>query len=277
MAELVSVVAMTHNPRIFWNASAAADDDRAAVGTAFALAAEVVQSSRPDAVIVIGNDHLDHFGVDDAPAFAVGVSDRCAGPFWYEDEVMSLPSYDAPVATSLAEDLLYGAFESGFEPARCDATTIDHAFTIPLSVTLPDRSVPVVPLFTNTFVPPLPTTRRCHRYGELLAEVIRCRPAGERIAVVGSFNLSVDVGGPKMGRRDAEFDERTLALMEAGETDKLLDDLTPAELVGHGNSTAEFLNYHLTLGVVAGRRPDSVWYRQVEGWGGCPVVTWQLD
>jgi hypothetical protein len=65
--------------------------------------------------------------------------------------------------------------------------------------------------------------------------------------------------------------------MEAGDTDRLLDELNPAELVGHGNSTAEFLNYHLTLGVVAGRRPDSVWYRQVEGWGGCPVVTWQLD
>jgi len=277
VGELVGIVAMTHNPRIFWNADAASADDRVAVEEAFARAATTVQSTRPDAVIVVGNDHLDHFGVDDAPGFAVGVSERCSGPFWYEREVMSLPGYDAPVATSLAEDLLYGAFESGFEPARCDATTIDHAFTIPLSVTLPDLDVPVVPVFTNTFVPPLPTSRRCHAFGELLAAVIAGRPTGERIAVVGSFNLSVDVGGPRMGVRDTAFDERTLALMEAGDVERLLDDLVPAELVRHGNSTAEFLNYHLALGVVGDRRPDSVWYRQVDGWGGCPVVTWRLD
>ena len=277
MAELVSVVAMTHNPRIFWNADGAADDDRAAVAEAFDAARLTVERSRPDVVIVLGNDHLDQFSCDDAPGFSVGFGRRCAGPYWYEDEIMSLPGYDAPVHDRLAEELLGNAFEAGYEPARADAGALDHAFTIPLSVTLPDRTVPVVPIITNTFVPPVPTSRRCFGLGELVAATIAARDPHERVAVIGSFNLSVDVGGPRMGSRDREFDEHVLALMTAGDVDALVDGLPVPELVRHGNSTAEFLSYQATLGLIGDRQPTSVWYRLVEGWGGCPVVTWDLS
>ncbi len=273
MAQLASVVAMTHNPRIYWNAPAASDDDRAAVQAAFAAVRDVVQASRPDVVIAVGNDHLNQFSFDLMPPFAVGVSDAVDGPFWYEDEIMALPRFAAPNHRELAEHLLLGATELGVGVARCERFHVDHAFTVPLSVTMPD-GVPVVPLFTNTFGPPLPTNHTFFRLGQAVLDVIRARPATERIAVIGSFNLSVDVGGPCMGLRDEAFDHAVLQMIEAADVEHLVNDLPPARLVERGNSTAEFLNFQAVLGVVGERRPDLCWYRLVEGWGGCPVVAW---
>jgi hypothetical protein len=133
------------------------------------------------------------------PAFAVGVADRVTGPFWYEREIMRLPPHDAPGAPELAEEILYAGAETGVPLMRCESFQVDHAFTVPLSETLPAADVPVTPVFINTFGPPLPSSASCFALGRVIGEVIRGRPGAERIAVVGSFNLSVDVGGPHMG------------------------------------------------------------------------------
>jgi protocatechuate 4,5-dioxygenase, beta chain len=275
MGTLVTAVAMTHNPRIFWNASAAGEDDRAAVAAAFATAADAVADAAPDVVIALANDHLDQFGLDNLPAFAVGTAPEVAGPFWYEREIMHLPQYNGPGHPELAEDILWGLSEAGIGPSRCSAFRVDHAFTVPLSVTLAAGEIPVVPVFINTFVPPLPGAARCLDMGRALRQVIAGRPSGERVAVVASFNLSVDVGGPRMGRRHADFDQQVLTWISSGDVDHLVGELPPEQLVAHGNSTAEFLNYHGVLGIVADRKPDLVWYRLVEAWGGCPVVIWR--
>jgi protocatechuate 4,5-dioxygenase, beta chain len=274
MGTLVSVVAMTHNPRIFWNADAASDHDRAAVAEAFATAADTVRAARPDVVIAVANDHLHQFGLDNLPAFAVGTAAEVAGPYWYEREVMHLPEFSGAGQPELAEDVLWGLSEAGIGPSRCAAFRVDHAFTVPLSVVVPDAGIPVVPVFVNTFVPPLPGSGRCFAMGQALRQVIAARPEQERIAVVASFNLSVDVGGPAMGRRHEYFDEQVLSWIAGGEVDRMVRELTPERLVRYGNSTAEFLNYHGILGLVDDRKPDLVWYRLVEAWGGCPVVVW---
>lgn len=275
MGSLVAAVAMTHNPRIFWNADAAGPDDRAAVAGAFAQAAGVISDAAPDVVIAVANDHLHQFGLDNLPAFAVGTAAEVSGPFWYEREVMHLPGYRGAGHPGLAEDILRGLSQAGIGLSRCAALRVDHAFTVPLSVVLPGAAVPVVPVFVNTFVPPLPGPDRCLHLGQALRDVVAARPAGERVALVASFNLSVDVGGPGMGRRYPHFDEQVLGWIAGGEVDRLVGELTPEWLVAHGNSTAEFLNYHAVLGMVGDRRPDLVWYRQIEAWGGCPVVAWK--
>lgn len=274
MGRVVTAVAMTHNPRIFWNADGADIADRQAVEGAFAVARTAVEEARPDRVITVGNDHLDQFALTTTPSFAVGTSEHVVGPFWYEEAIMHLPGYRANGDRSLAEDILWGATESGIDVARCERFTVDHAFTVPLATVLPSQNIPVVPVFTNTFVPPLPKSCRYFELGATIKAVVASRPEQERIALVGSFNLSVDVGGPAMGKRHETFDQRVLQLIEAGDVDRLVNQLSPARLVAYGNSTAEFLNFHAVLGVLGEQRPDVVWYRLVEGWGGCPVVIW---
>ena len=63
------------------------------------------RAAKPDAIIAIGNDHLDNFFFDNQPAFAIASGPEVEGPFWYEAEVMHLPAYRARVQRELAEDL----------------------------------------------------------------------------------------------------------------------------------------------------------------------------
>lgn len=274
MARLVSTVAMTHNPRIFWNGPAATLEERDEVYGLFAEVRRRVAESRPDRLIVLGNDHFDNFFLDTMPQFCVGVAKRAEGPFWYEAEIMHIPSYRASVDVALAYDLLDTGVSAGIDFAQAGEFRLDHAFTVPLSVARPEQDLPIVPVFTNTFAYPLATPRRFVAVGHAIRELIRGRPSGERIAVIATFNLSVDVGGPKMGKRDAEFDREALELIAAGRAQDLLDRFPVERLIEAGNSTAEFLNYHAVLGVVNDRVPDLCEYRQIPAWGGCPIVVW---
>ncbi|MDR7455611.1 MAG: hypothetical protein QN137_14190, partial [Armatimonadota bacterium] len=91
--------------------------------------------------------------------------------------------------------------------------------------------------------------------------------------VIASFNLSLDVGGPRMGQRDEAFDRAVLELMRAGRVDDLLA-ITVERLYAAGNSTVEFLNYDMLLGVVGTRPPDLLEFHQVPAWGACPFAAW---
>ena len=276
MAQLVAAVAMTHNPRIFWNAAGADDAARAEVFGLFGELRRRLADSRPDRLIVVSNDHLDNFFLDTMPPFCVGVGDHAAGPFWYEAEVMHIPAYQARLDRALAEDLLDIGVRQRIDFAQAHEFTLDHAFCVPLSQLRPEADLPVVPVFTNVFAYPLPTERRFFDVGQAIKALVAGRPRGERIAVVSTFNLSVDVGGPKMGKRDADFDREALELIRAGRAEAILERLPVARMLQAGNSAPEFLNYCATLGVVEDRPPDLVEYRLVPAWGGCPAVFWRL-
>jgi protocatechuate 4,5-dioxygenase beta chain len=277
MGELVAAIAMTHNPRIFWNAGAADAHHSAEVFGLFAELRRRLAESRPDRLIVLSNDHLDNFFLDSMPPFCVGLGSHASGPFWYESEVMHIPAYRAELDPELAADLLEVGVESRIDFAQAHEFVLDHAFCVPLSQLRPEMDLPVVPVFTNVFAYPLPSERRYFEVGQAIRNLIRNRPRHERIAFVSTFNLSVDVGGPKMGQRDVDFDREALELMRAGRAEAILRRLPVERMVAAGNSTPEFLNYCATLGVVEERPPDFLEYRLVPGWGGCPAVSWNLS
>lgn len=277
MGALVAAVAMTHNPRIYWNREGADAQARREVAAIFSELRARVAAARPDRLIVVGNDHFDNFFLDNMPQFCVGVAPRAEGPFWYEAEVMHIPEYRAAVDEELADDLLELGARRHLDLSQTRELRLDHAFCVPLSVVRPERDLPIVPVFTNVFAYPLCEPRRFFELGQVLRELVRGRPSGERVAVVTTFNLSVDVGGPRMGTRDAELDNLALDLIRAGRADELLAQFTIERLVAAGNSTTEFLNYDAMLGVVEDRPPDFVEYRLVPGWGGVPAVAWSLD
>lgn len=277
MGSLVSVIAMTHNPRIFWNHQDADAESRRAVEHIFGELRRRLGEAQPDRLIVVSNDHFDNFFLDTMPQFCVGVAPWAEGPFWYEAEVMNIPRYRATVAVELAEHLLDLGARRRIDLAQAHEFRLDHAFCVPLSVVRPEADLPMVPLFTNVFAYPLPTERRFFEVGQVIKELVRERPRGERIAVVATFNLSVDVGGPKMGRRDDELDRLALDLIRAGQAEEILTRLPVERLIEAGNSTAEFLNYDTVLGLVEDRPPDYLEYRLVPAWGGVPAVAWSLD
>ena len=276
MAQIVSVIASTHNPRIFWNRDQANKDDLETLYATFAELRRRLAESRPDMIVGIANDHLDNFFFDNLPTFSIGTGPVAEGPFWYESEVMNLPHYKAPVRQDFAQYLLRNGIESGIQFSQVHAFKIDHAFTVPLSFVRPEEDLPIVPVMTNAFGYPIPVTRRWYELGQFLRRAIEAWPGNDRIAVVGSFNLTIDVGGPKMGKYNAEFSGWILDQMRAGNRDQIIDTLTVPRLIEEGNSTAEFLNYVTVLGVVETAPPSFIEHKPVRGVGTCPVAFWKM-
>ena len=196
-----------------------------------ACSAGSLDEAAPDAIVVVANDHLDNFFFDNLPSFAVATGPVAEGPFWYESEIMHLPSYRCAVHQELAQDFLRSGAENGIQFSQVHEFTIDHAFTLPLSYVRPEQDIPIVPIISNAFGYPIPNTRRWYALGELIGEVIRARPAGERIAVIGSFNLTVEVGGPKMGNYNQDFNRWVIEQMREGakDNDSGIPFRTPAD------------------------------------------------
>jgi 2,3-dihydroxyphenylpropionate 1,2-dioxygenase len=63
-----------------------------------------------------------------------------------------------------------------------------HTFATPFEYLIEKRNIPVVPFFTNVYLPPLPTAKRCAALGRAVAEVIKGRK--ERVAVIASGGMS---------------------------------------------------------------------------------------
>jgi len=277
MGTVVAAIATTHNPRIFWNRDAADAASRDAVHAVFEALRRRLAEARPDRLIVIGDDHLDTFFLDHVSPFCIGLAPRARGPMWYEAEIMQVPRYEAAVDVALAAHLLEAGIRANIDLAQAREFDLDHAFCVPLAILRPEADLPIVPVFTNLFVSPLPSPRRFYEVGALIHRAVRERPDDARVAVIASFNLSLDVGGPRMGQRDEAFDRTALELMRAGRVDDLLSRFTVERLYAAGNSTVEFLNYDVLLGVVGTRPPDLLEFHQVPAWGACPFAAWSLS
>ena len=276
MAELVAVIASTHNPRIFWNRDRADKAEFDAMEATFRRVRDMLAQARPDIIVMVANDHFDNFFFDNLPTFAVATGPVAEGPFWYESEIMSLPKYRAPVSLDVAHYILRSGIEQGIQFSRVHEFRIDHAFTLPLSYLRPEQDLGLVPIMTNAFGYPLASNRRWYELGQFLLRAIRDWPGRERIAVLGSFNLNVEVGGPKAGMIKPQFAEWLIDLMRRGARDEILDTLTVPRLIEEGNSTAEFLNYVTMLGIVEDTPPNFIVHQPVRGIGTCPMAFWKL-
>ena len=167
MAKIVSVVASTHNPRIFWNRDQAAPEDMNELYATFKEVAALLADSKPDCIVTIANDHFDSYFFDNLPAFSVGIGSVAARPYWYEADIMSLPPYRVAIEQDLAKFLLRDGVESGVQFSQARDVHVDHAFTVPLSFLRPQADLPIVPIITNAFGYPLPQNMRWYELGDV--------------------------------------------------------------------------------------------------------------
>jgi hypothetical protein len=64
MATIVSAIASTHNPRIFWNRDQADPTDLAGLYATFDKVRGMLAETKPDLIVGVANDHLDNFFFD---------------------------------------------------------------------------------------------------------------------------------------------------------------------------------------------------------------------
>ena len=211
---------------------------------------------RPDAVVIVADDHLNVFSFDAVPAMCVRIG-RSVRRMIQEDAIEFDRALDGlpdryPVHEDLAQRILEQGMEAGFDFAASWSGSLDHAFLSPLTTLYGDRPIPpLVPFWVNCFVPPPPTARRCFEAGRHIARVVAASPWNVAIIATGGLSHFPELSLARVGESDVEFDRRVVGWLEAGDHDALRG-LTTKEL--HESGSHELLNWIVLLGAVAPAR-----------------------
>jgi aromatic ring-opening dioxygenase catalytic subunit (LigB family) len=249
MGQIVAAGATVHAPQFFTRPPtedhAQLDAGIAAMGR---LGREMLDATAPDALIVIGSDHLETFFLSAVPTFAVIAGERVKAAF-------AGRHYDLP-CHPMAEGLLEHLVGAGFDLVYSQDAELGHAFAAPFEWVLEKRAIPVVPIFVNTYLPPLPTARRCAELGQAIAAFIAARP--ERVAIVASGGMSHYPGTWKYPEPAYDFDHWAIAHLERGDTSAILN-LTNRQLDEVGNT--ELLTWAVMFGAIGRRSGELLTYQ----------------
>ena len=245
MGEIVAALATCHAPQLFTYPQ---DEDHAQLDASIAAMRELGKTfdeTRPDVAIFLGSDHLETFSIGCVPTFAILAGNRAVASF-------AGRRYDLPIHRKMAEDFLNKLVHAGFDLAYSEDALLGHAFAVPFEFVLEGRPIPVVPLHTNVYMPPLPGPRRCAALGREIAEIIASRT--ERVALIASGGMSHYPGTWRYPQPEFEFDRWMIGELEQGNIDALLD-MTVEQLDEVGNT--ELLNWAVMLGAI-GNQPGEL-------------------
>jgi AmmeMemoRadiSam system protein B len=210
---------------------------------------KVLDETKPDVIVFFGSDHVETFSVTCIPTFAIIAGSRAIAKFAGRD-------YNLPVHREMAEDMLNKlVVQHDFDIAYSEDAELGHAFAVPFEYVIGTREIPIVPFFTNVYVPPLPTPKRCAALGKAIAEIIKGR--NERVAVIASGGMSHFPGTSKYLTPEFDFDRWLVAQFEAGNTDALLN-MTGTQLDEVGNT--EMLNWATMFGAIGPQEGELIDY-----------------
>ncbi len=200
---------------------------------------KVLDETKPDAILFFGADHVETFSVTCVPTFAIVAGNRAIAKFAGRE-------HNLPIHREMAEDILNQlVVDHGFDMAYSEDAELGHAFSVPFEYVIGGRNIPVIPFFTNVYVPPLPTPRRCAALGKAIAEIVKGRK--ERVAIIASGGMSHFPGTTKYLHPEFDFDRWLLSQFETGHTDALLD-MTGTQLDEVGNT--EMLSWAIMFGAI---------------------------
>ena len=200
----------------------------------------------PDAFILVGDDQRENILEDNTPPFMIYLEDEVYATlhFRYLGESPNAQKKKYQVHSGLAQTLVHGLMDAGFDPAWSRKTRIEaglgHAFGRVLHFLMPDQSYPIVPIMINTFYPPAPTPKRCLEFGKTLREIIRNSREAKRVVVLAS-------GGLSHVKIDEDLDHRFIEALKTYDT-SYLGGMSSSLLV---EGTSELRNWIITAAVAA--------------------------
>jgi protocatechuate 4,5-dioxygenase beta chain len=208
-------------------------------------------ANRPDAVVVIYNDHGLNFFLDKLPTFAVGA----AAEYRHADEGWGLPvSAPFPGDPAFSWHIIESLVANEFDVTSCQEMLVDHAFTIPMALLWPDtdaRPVITIPIEINTVQHPLPSPARCLKLGQAIGRAIASYPRDMKVLVIGSGGLSHQLDGARAGFINKDFD--LMCLQQLVQQPEALTRYTIPQLVElAGSQGVELLNWIVMRGALTG-------------------------
>lgn len=215
----------------------------------------VLDETQPEALVVFGSDHMETFFLESVPTFCVVAGARANTAFGGK-------SWNPPIHQSLAEGLLEGLVRRDFDMTYSQDALLGHSFAAPFEWVLGDRHIPVVPIFVNTYLPPLPSARRCAALGKAIADIVGLR--AEKVALLASGGMSHYPGTWKYYKPAYDFDHWCIRELENGHSNSFLN-LTYEQLDEVGNT--EMLPWAPVLGAIGPQHMELYSYQETEHHG----------
>ena len=111
----------------------------------------------PDVLVMVGSDHFHQIWLDNMPQFLIGKAPFYDGNFYNEEREFGLPRMFMPGHEELSAYLLR-----------------------------PETDLPIVPVYTNIFAPPMPQPKRFVELGKMIRRLVESWPSDQRVAIVGT-------------------------------------------------------------------------------------------
>ena len=166
--------------------------------------------NKPDAIVLVYNDHATAFSLDFVPTFAIG----CADEFKPADEgwgprpvpvVQGHPQLAAHIAQSVIQD--------DFDLTVVNRMDVDHGMTVPLSLMCGQPNAwpcRVIPVAVNVVLFPPPSGHRCYELGRAIRKAVESYGEDLNVQVWGTGGMSHQLHGPRAGLINREWDEAFL-------------------------------------------------------------------
>ena len=248
MGEIVAAFAAAHAPQLITRPPDEKPEQLDASIAAMAELGKILDETKPDVILFFGSDHLESFSLTCYPTFAIVAGCRASAKFGGKE-------FNHPIHREMAEDILNKLVERGFDMAYSEDAELGHTFATPLQYIIQQRNIPIIPMFTNVYLPPLPTPKRCAELGAAIADIIKGRP--EKVAILASGGMSHYPGTWKYPTPEFNFDYWMISELEAGRTESLLN-MTSSQLDEAGNT--EMLIWINMLGAIGNLPGELVQY-----------------
>jgi protocatechuate 4,5-dioxygenase beta chain len=255
VAQLTAVLASTHHP-FYYKATTSPPQERPPFAAEWQRKVEAYRetltAARPDVLVMVGADHFHQFFLDNYPQFLIGRAERYDATFYNEEREFGLPRYVLDGDVELSRYLHEGLLERDFDFSFSHELKLDHSIICPIITVRPEADLPVVPVYTNIFAPPMPSPKRFWQVGRAIREVIDAYPSDLRVAAIGTGHLSLELGGPRQfGEHgpDPEFDRNAIEWLASGNIDAILENVTHESMSGAGNATHGFMDLLLMMGI----------------------------
>jgi len=220
-----------------------------------------LKESGAEALVMVATDHMMTFSYETVPVFAIGTGEEY--PSWGEAGTKRT-SYEA--IEGFGEEVTGRLIEKNFDVAGVAEMRLDHAFNCPLDFLFKHVRIPLLPVYVNCTIPPLPRHERCLAFGQALGDALREQTKVKKIAIVGTGGLSHWIGLPQTGQINEEFDRDFLARFEKGEYEALAAMDSEDVISRAGNGAAEIRNWLVAAAASGKTRPRQLAYEPVYAW-----------
>ena len=178
---------------------------------------DLLREVAPDAIVVVGDDQNEQFGLDQMPTFCIywgesmevkkrgnrpGASRMPGSNNWgnmawqqvndhSENDTPKVYQAEPNLADHMVRNLMDDEFDVSVSGEIKPEVGLGHAFTFVYKTIMPESDIPLIPVNINTgYAPNQPSPKRCYAFGQALRSAVESWDSNKRVVIMASGGLS---------------------------------------------------------------------------------------